>query len=173
MRVEIYSITGGGVLVMKELFDALIHFKFDILFRQKTTNTFIQFFRYIFVGGFAFLADAFVLWLFEKWMHYMAAAAIAFVIGLIVNYLLSIFFVFSESKKVKNKAKEFTVYAVIGVIGLGLTEVIMFLLTDVCHVYFLISKVVAAVVVLIWNFVARKKVLYNKANTDVIMDRSL
>ena len=147
---------------MKEFFDALIKLDIKRLFREKTTNSYIQFFRYIFVGGFAFLADAFSLWLCEKVMHYMFAAAVAFVIGLTVNYLLSVLFVFSESAEVKNKAKEFLVYAVIGVIGLGLTEVIMYILTDLCHFYFMLSKVIAAIIVLVWNFVARKKILYSK-----------
>lgn len=152
---------------MKEFIGALLRFDIDSLFRKKTTNTFIQFFRYIFVGGFAFLVDAFVLWLCEKFVHYMIAAAIAFVVGLAANYLLSIFFVFSESKQVKNKAAEFIAYAVIGVIGLGLTEVIMYLLTDICGLYFLMSKIIAAAIVLAWNFVARKKTLYtNKQKED-------
>ena len=147
---------------LKEFFRAAVKFDFNLLFREKTTNTFIQFFRYIFVGGFAFLADAFSLWLCEKWMNYMIAAAIAFIVGLAANYVLSIWFVFSESKQVTNKLKEFIVYAVIGVIGLLLTEVIMYILTDLCHLYFLLSKIVAAAIVLVWNFVARKKILYNK-----------
>ena len=70
----------------------------------------------------------------------MIAAAIAFVVGLAVNYALSIWFVFSESSKVKNKVKEFVVYGIIGLIGLLITEGIMYLFTDVFGLYFLISK---------------------------------
>ncbi len=147
---------------MKEFFGAIIKLDFNKLFREKTTNSFIQFFRYIFVGGFAFLVDAFTLWLCEKWMNYMIAAAIAFVVGLAANYVLSIWFVFSESEQVTNKIKEFITYVIIGVIGLLLTEVIMYILTDLCHLYFLLSKIVAAAIVLVWNFVARKKILYTK-----------
>lgn len=147
---------------MNEFFKAILDFNLNRLFREKTTNIFIQFFRYIFVGGFAFLADAFTLWLCEKWMNYMIAAAIAFVVGLAVNYALSILFVFSESSKVKNKVKEFIVYGIIGIIGLLITEGIMYLFTDVFGFYFLISKIIAAAIVLVWNFAARKIVLYNK-----------
>lgn len=145
---------------MKEFFKAILDFNLNRLFREKTTNIFIQFFRYIFVGGFTFLADAFTLWLCEKWMNYMIAAAIAFVVGLAVNYALSIWFVFSESSKVKNKVKEFVVYGIIGLIGLLITEGIMYLFTDVFGLYFLISKIIAAAIVLVWNFAARKVVLY-------------
>lgn len=145
---------------MKEFIRALTHFDFNTLFREKTTNSFIQFFRYIFVGGISFVADAAALWLCEKFMHYMIAAAIAFVVGLAVNYVLSVCFVFSETEQVKSKAKEFIVYAVIGVIGLLLTEAIMYLCTDIIGMYFLLSKIVAAAIVLVWNFAARKKILY-------------
>ena len=145
---------------MKEFISAVLRLDIKALFGEKTTNTFIQFFRYIFVGGFSFLADAFMLWLCEKFMHYMIAAAIAFIVGLAVNYVLSVCFVFSESEQVSNKVKEFIVYAVIGIIGLGLTEAIMYLCTDVIGLYFMLSKIIAAALVLVWNFVARKKILY-------------
>lgn len=151
---------------MKEFFSAMIKFDFNTLFREKTTNIFIQFFRYIFVGGFAFVVDAAVLWICEKFMHYMLAAAIAFAAGLAANYILSVLFVFSESKQVQNKAKEFIVYAIIGIIGLAITEAVMYLLTDVCNFYFMFSKIFAAAVVLVWNFAARKKILYSKGDNQ-------
>lgn len=147
---------------MQEFFKAVVNFDFAKLFREKTANSYIQFFRYVFVGGFAFLVDAFSLWLCEKWMYYMAAAAIAFFVGLGANYLLSILFVFSEAERTDNRIKEFVAYAAIGIIGLLLTELFMYVFTDICGFYFLISKVIAAIIVLIWNFVARKKILYSK-----------
>lgn len=140
---------------------ALLHFDLDALFRRKTTNTFIQFFRYIFVGGISFVVDAAVLWLCERFMHYLIAAAIAFIAGLAVNYVLSIYFVFSESKAVSSKTKEFIIYVVIAVIGLLLTEALMYLCTDILGMYFMLSKVIASALVLIWNFTARKKILYS------------
>lgn len=145
---------------MEDFFKAVKNLDFKLLFREKTTNAFIQFFRYIFVGGFAFAVDAAALWLSERFMNYMLAAAVAFVAGLAANYILSVCFVFSESGEVENRAKEFIAYAVIGVIGLGLTELIMYLLTDICGLYFMFSKVFAAAAVLVWNFAARKKFLY-------------
>lgn len=146
---------------MREFFLAAVSLDLKRLFKEKTENSFIQFFRYIFVGGFAFLADAFSLWFCEIYMHYMISAAVGFIIGLIVNYLLSTCFVFGESAKVKNKLKEFAVYALIGIMGLALTEIIMYFLTDICNFYFMLSKIAAAVIVLLWNFAARKVILYN------------
>ncbi len=79
-----------------------------------------------------------------------------------MNFMLSKALVFRGSDSGNSNEVEFLVYAVIGVIGLGLTEIIMYLFTEKLSVYFMISKVIAAVVVLIWNFAARKITLYRK-----------
>jgi len=129
---------------------------------EPTDNTFIQFIRYIFVGGISFLADAFALWTVSLFAHYLIAAAIAFVFGLIVNFVLSKLFVFTDNKT--NKFVEFMTYAVIGVVGLLLTELLMYLLTDKLHIFFMLSKVITAAIVLVWNFAARKIILYRKGN---------
>lgn len=145
---------------MKEFINAFLKLDIGTLFKNKTTNSYIQFFRYIFVGGVAFFVDALSLWACEKIMDYLFAAAIAFVLGLAVNYIISVKFVFSESEQVSSKLKEFVIYAVIGIVGLLLTELILYALTEWMHIYFMISKIVAAAIVLLWNFIARKKIIY-------------
>ena len=57
---------------------------------------------------------------------------------------------------------EFAVYAIIGVMGLGLTELLMYLFTDKLAVHYIISKIIVAAIVLVWNFFARKLILYKK-----------
>lgn len=146
---------------MKELFRYI--FKLDIknLFMEATTNVFIQFFRYVFVGGAAFLVDGGALFLIEmSGVHYLVAVVFAFVIGLITNFVLSRLLVFKGNETEKSSIVEFVVYAVIGIIGLGITEVIMYICTEKAGLYFMVSKVIAAVIVLVWNFVARKITLY-------------
>lgn len=131
------------------------------LFVEETNDAKIQFFRYIFVGGFAFVADWLALFIFtELGLHLFISVALAFIIGLVVNYILSKMFVFK--KDVKSKVGEFLVFAIIGVIGLGLTELLMWVSTEKLHIYYLISKVIVAAIVLVWNFLARKIILYRK-----------
>ncbi len=129
----------------------------------KTDNIFIQFFRYCIVGGLAFLVDYCLLFLLSDkcGLHYLLSAGIAFIAGLVVNYLLSIFWVFSESRY-RDKRIEFAFFAFIGVIGLGLTEGLMWLFTDLAGLHYLLSKLITAALVLLWNFFARKVVLFTK-----------
>jgi putative flippase GtrA len=146
---------------MKELFDYIFKLDFKSLFITKSSNTFIQFFRYIFVGGVAFLADGGSLFLITTiGVNYLISVIFAFVIGLAVNYGLSKLLVF-ENSNVNGKI-EFLVYGIIGVIGLGFTEIIMYVLTEIAGLYFMVSKVIATIIVLVWNFVARKITLYRK-----------
>lgn len=146
---------------MKELFDYIFKLDFKSLFITKSSNTFIQFFRYIFVGGVAFLADGGSLFLITTiGVNYLISVIFAFVIGLAVNYGLSKLLVF-ENSSVNGKI-EFLVYGIIGVIGLGFTEIIMYVLTEIAGLYSMVSKVIATIIVLVWNFVARKITLYRK-----------
>lgn len=146
---------------MKELFDYIFKLDFKNLFITKSNNTFIQFFRYVFVGGVAFLADGGSLFLITTiGVNYLISVIFAFVIGLAVNYGLSKLLVF-ENSSVNGKI-EFLVYGIIGVIGLGFTEIIMYVLTEIAGLYFMVSKVIATIIVLVWNFVARKITLYRK-----------
>lgn len=146
---------------MKELFDYIFKLDFKSLFITKSNNTFIQFFRYIFVGGVSFLADGGSLFLITTiGVNYLISVIFAFVIGLAVNYGLSKL-LFFENSSVNGKI-EFLVYGIIGVIGLGFTEIIMYVLTEIAGLYFMVSKVIATIIVLVWNFVARKIILYRK-----------
>lgn len=133
------------------------------LFMDPTDNAVIQFFRYIFVGGIAFLADEGSLFLIELMgVHYLIAAVFAFVLGLAVNFIMSKLLVFNGSKSNRSNETEFIVYAVIGGIGLGITEVILFIFTEKLNLYFMVSKIIAAAIVLVWNFMARKTILYSE-----------
>ena len=55
---------------------------------------------------------------------------------------------------------EFLSYAVIGVFGLGITELIMVLFTNRLMLHYMLSKVIATVVVLFWNYAARRFMIY-------------
>ncbi len=131
------------------------------LFKDDTEKTLIQLFRYTFVGGAAFLVDIGSLYILTSFVgiYYLISAAIAFILGLIVNYLLSIGWVFNN-RTLDSAKLEFGVFALIGVVGLGFNEVLIWFFTDYVHIFYLISKMIAAVLILFWNFFARKFTLF-------------
>lgn len=131
------------------------------LLTEPTTNPLVQFFRYVFVGGCSFVVDAGVLWLLAHMgMHYLYAACFGFAAGLFCNFILSRALVFRAQSARVGRVLEFAGYALIGLIGLGLTEALLYFFTEIVLFHYMISKVIASAVVLFWNFFGRKHLLY-------------
>ncbi len=65
---------------------------------NKSDKTSVQLFKYAFVGGIAYSVDfGFLIFLTEVVkIHYLISAAIAFILGLLINYAISILWVFPE-----------------------------------------------------------------------------
>jgi len=133
----------------------------DKLIKNQTDRTHIQFFRYIFVGGIAFIVQFSSLYALTSILgvYYLISAPIAFILGLIANYTLSIYWVFSKHK-FNNMWSEFMIFSIIGVVGLGLNEAFMWFFTDYLGLFYLISNIFAAALILFWNFFARKLTLF-------------
>lgn len=131
------------------------------LIKDQTDKTSVQLFRYVFVGGAAFIVDFGSLFIFTEFfdIYYLISAAFAFILGLIANYALSVNWVFNR-RSLGNAKLEFGVFALIGVIGLFLNEIFIWFFTDYLQIYYLLSKIIAAAIILFWNFFARKITLF-------------
>jgi len=129
------------------------------ILRRKVNKGLLQFFRYLICGGIATLTDVSMLYSFTHFLHinYLIAAAGAFITGVIINYSLNIVLVFKSSGEIR---KEFPLFALIGIGGLIWTEIIMWLLVDRLKFYIMVSKLVAIILVLNWNFFMRKKFVF-------------
>ena len=129
---------------------------------SKSDKTSVQLLKYGFVGGMAYCVDFGSLFFLTEFIkiHYLISAAIAFILGLVTNYALSIFWVFPK-RTLANKRTEFLLFSIIGLIGLGLNEVIIWFFTEFIHYHYLISKIFSTVIVFFWNFIARKKILFS------------
>ncbi len=126
------------------------------------SNGFVQLFRYVLVGGVAFVADFGLLYVLTEYVgwHYLWAATLSFLVGLAINYVLSIRWVFYDFA-FKSRFWEFVVFAMIGVVGLGLNAFFLYFFTDICELYYLFSKLVSTGLVFMWNFLARKFILFS------------
>jgi putative flippase GtrA len=137
--------------------------RLDALLRGSTDDTAIQLMRYTVVGGLAFAVDFGTLFVLTEaaGLHYLVSAALAFLLGLSTNYALSVTWVFPR-RRLRSRWVEFGIFGAIGLVGLGMNEFVMWVLTDKLGVHYLGSKAASAVVVYLWNFFARKHTLFNK-----------
>ena len=120
----------------------------------------IQLIKFGGVGVLCFLIDFATLHILVKYLHvhYLASAAVAFSVSVIVNYILSVMFVFDVNKE-KDSKKNFILFIVFSVIGLGLTELLMWIGVDLMKISYLLVKIGATGIVMVFNFVTRKKFL--------------
>lgn len=97
-------------------------------------------------------------------VHYLVAATVGFIVGLLVIYVLSNKYVFGTSK-IKSKSTEFGLFALIGLIGLLFLNALMWILTDKFQINYIFSKIVATVFVYMWNFFARRSLYHDTASS--------
>ena len=95
----------------------------------------------------------------EFGVHYLLAAAIGFLSGLVLAYALTITFVF-KGRRTLSAPREFTGFAAIGIAGLGLTQALLAYLVGGLGLSVAIAKLMAAVVVFIFNFGLRRATLF-------------
>lgn len=91
-------------------------------------------------------------------ISYLISSGISFTLSVIVNYILSLKFVF-ETDQDNNKIVEFMIFVALSVIGLGINQVLMWICVDRFHIFYMISKIGVTGVVMVYNFVTRKLIL--------------
>ncbi len=148
--------------------------------QQTKKQLFWEIFRFLLVGGLATLADYLIFWVFDAFVFPQSwgtvalvfSTALGFCVGLMVNWVLSVRFVFRQTEEEISvrSTKPFLGFALIGVFGLLITEVGVVLLvwafpsiTLFGKVALLgtawdkwISKAIMTCLVLVWNYLGRK-----------------
>lgn len=115
------------------------------------------------VGVIAFLIDYGVMVFLTEVLgvYYLLSALISFTVSVIFNYVASMRYVF-VGRDDMSKSREFVIFIVLSVIGLGLNELLMWLLVDKLFIHYMLSKILVTAIVMVWNFVSRKIFLEKK-----------
>lgn len=121
-----------------------------------------EFQRYFLVSAMAFGIDIGVMLLMKEGfgLHYLSSAALGFICGIVVAYVLSIRWAFRVRCR-SDWRQEFFLFAVIGLGGLCLNEAIMWTATEGLSLPYQLSKLIAAGHVFLFNFMIRKRLLFS------------
>jgi len=123
-----------------------------------------EIFRYIIAGGLAFLIDFSILYICTEFlaMHYLVSNLFGLAAGLTITYILNTQWVFSY-RRYKKSWLEFVIFSAIVVVGLGLNEGLMLILVGTFSVHYLHAKIVTSVFVTVFNYIAKKYILFHPA----------
>lgn len=139
-------------------------------------NLLNQILKFGIVGMFCFLIDFGITTGFTNLLgiHYLISKFLGFVVSAVVNYLLSIKFVFTQKKEM-DKKKEFTVFLILSAFGLLINEIVMYICIDGIYAHsegmkklisdanmVALSSVLATGIVMVYNFISRKLFLERK-----------
>lgn len=89
------------------------------------------------------------------------STGVGFLFGLVVNYILSIFFVFDEKGNSKT-GLGFVIFALLSAGGLAIHVVGMWLLVDLAGWNYWLIKILLTVIVLVYNYITRKLIIFKK-----------
>ena len=132
--------------------------------------------RFALTGGVCFLVELGVLILLKGKLGIdtLIATPIAFLISVILNYLLCVVWVFRGAKNQGAGAK--AGFLITSLIGLGLNELLMLLFRLILGEdtvilalggrtvsMYVLNKCLATLIVMIWNYFSKRAVLYRKA----------
>ena len=109
------------------------------------------------VGVIAFVIDYGLLALFTECfgINYLVSATISFTASVAFNYFASMRYVFTHKDGISKK-KEFIIFVVLSVIGLLINNGCMWAGVEILGIHYLITKIGATFIVMIWNFATRK-----------------
>lgn len=129
------------------------------LFTQRLQSDLV---RYFLVSLLALATDTGTLSLCLRLFHLSLAwsATLGFVVGASTAYVLSIYWVFKARSFGNAPVFEFFAFTIIGLVGLGITQLVLWLGVTQLHFIAEATKLAAAIVTFAFNYIARKTLLF-------------
>ena len=131
----------------------ILHIKLD----DKKINLLVQIFKFVIVGGIATIIDWIIYYIFYKLLKFnpLIANIFSFSISVIYNYIASVKWVFNVNKN-KTKRRMFIEFMLFSILGFILTELLLWIFIDILSINGMLSKIIATIIVMIFNFITRK-----------------
>ena len=134
---------------------------------EPTKKTILQFVRYLFAGGFAFVVDFGTLVFCREVLFgdltcgVYLAVVLAFMAGHVANYALSLWLVFTDPDERRRglTQRAFWLFALCALGGMGVTELGMWVGYGIMHLHYVLVKLVMAAIVFVLNFAGRKTIV--------------
>lgn len=119
-----------------------------------------QFLKFAVVGLISFGIDWGLLIALVEWFHmeFLVATTVSFVMSVIVNYALSMKYVFAHKEGMSRK-REFTIFTILSIIGLGLNDLYMFVGVTFLSIGYQAMKAIATFLVTWYNYFSRRMFL--------------
>ena len=139
---------------------------------KKLDKNVLEFLRYIVIGGSAFVIDVATMYIFKEFVfrgnYVYLAVFIGYTVGLIYNFFFSCKWVFTNGfSKIKGKElSAFIIFTIIGILGLIFTELLMKLFVGILGIYYVFAKIITGAIVMFWNYIARKIIIFDKGEKD-------
>ena len=143
--------------------------------------------RFLIIGGIATLIDMFVMSLiiyfsnksdFNNFIKVFIgnnstsgliialASSIGFITGLIFNYIFSYKFVYTGDNSFAKTKKGFIVFTLLSFIGFLIHTIGMAIGYGILNINEWIIKIILTLVVLLFNYITRKKIIFNKKKAN-------
>ena len=123
---------------------------------DKQKKLLMQIFKFIIVGGIATIIDWIIYYLLYNYLDFdpLVANILSYLLATIYNYFGSVKYVFKVNDK--NMKKTFTIFLILSLVGLLLSELLIYLMINIMLMNKMLAKIFATMLVMIFSFVTRK-----------------
>ena len=121
-----------------------------------------KFLKFGVVGILGMAVDFLITWLCKEKLQFdkYISNSIGFIIAASSNYFFNRVWTFQSTNS--QVIKEYSSFIVISIVGLGINNLIIYLLHEKMKLNFYIAKIIATGIVVLWNFFANYFFTFNK-----------